>query len=112
VEHLNLKNLVRFSPDGIQRETVFETDRLWSQIVCFDRTQALGPVTDMDSDALFLIVAGEAAVQVDGRRKRLGQWGTVLVPAGAAVTVTNASTEPLVVLVVASPPPVPHAVDG
>ena len=38
---------------------------------------------------------------VDGRRKRLGQWSTVLVPAGSEVSISNASTEPLVLMLVA-----------
>jgi len=54
---------------------------------------------------VFVIIAGEAVFQVDGRRKRLDQWGTVLVPAGAAVTVTNASVEPLVLFLLTAPPP-------
>ena len=102
----NLRDLVHFSPESIRRNTVFETGRLWSELVCFDRNQSVGPVKDLDSDALFTILAGQAVFQVDGRRSRLDQWGTVLVPAGAEVTVKNASIDPLVVFVVVAPPPV------
>jgi hypothetical protein len=42
---------------------------------------------------------------VDRKRKRLKQWGTVLVPAGAELVVTNASYDPAVVLLVTAPPP-------
>lgn len=112
VERRNLTRMVQFSPDGVRRETVFETDRLWSQVMCFDRNQTLGPVTDPDADAMFTIVAGEAVFIVDGDRRRLKQWETVLVPAGAEVSVTNASIEPLVLLLVAAPPPAPRAVSG
>jgi quercetin dioxygenase-like cupin family protein len=108
----NLKQFVHFSPDGVRRETVFETGNLWSEVVCFERNQTLGPVMDPDSDATFTILAGEAVFQVDGKRKRLDQWGTVLVPAGSEVTVSNASVDPLVVLITAAPPPVPKAVSG
>jgi mannose-6-phosphate isomerase-like protein (cupin superfamily) len=109
VEYRNLKRFVHFSPDEVNRETVFETENLWTEVLCLERNQAIGPVTDDESDAMFLIVAGEAAFQVDEQRKRLGQWGIVLVPAGAEVTVTNASVEPLVLLLVAAPPPAPQA---
>ena len=102
----NLRDFVHFSPESIQRNTVFETGRLWSEVVCFDRNQSVGPVKDLDSDALFTILAGQAVFQVDGRRTRLDQWGTVLVPAGAEVTVKNASIDPLVVFVVTAPPAV------
>ena len=104
--------MIHFSPDGVRRETVFETEHLWSQVLCFDRNQTLGPVTDADADAMFTIVAGEAVFVVDGDRRRMKQWETVLVPPGAEVSVSNASTEPLVLLLIASPPPQPGPVSG
>ena len=91
---------------------MFETDRMWCEVLCLDRNQIVGPVVDEDSDAVFTIVAGEALFMVDGKRKRLEQWGAVLVPAGAEVTVTNASAEPLVLWLVAAPPPTQHAASG
>ena len=106
MEYRNIKRFVHFSPDHVNRETVFETDQLWTEVLCLERNQSVGPITDSESDAVFLIVAGEAAFQVDARRKRLDQWGTVLVPAGSEVTVTNASVNPLVVMLVVAPPPV------
>jgi len=112
VENRNLKRFVHFSSDHVNRETVFETDRMWCEVLCLDRNQIVGPVVDEDSDAVFTIVAGEALFMVDGKRKRLEQWGAVLVPAGAEVTVTNASAEPLVLWLMAAPPPTPHAVSG
>jgi mannose-6-phosphate isomerase-like protein (cupin superfamily) len=112
VESRTITRFVHFSPDGVRRETVFETDHLWSQILCFEANQTLGPVMDPQSDAMFTVVAGEAVFLVDGDRKRLKQWGSVLVPASAEVTVTNASVDPLVVLLVAAPPPAPRTVSG
>ena len=54
---------------------------------------------------MFLVVAGEVVIQVDRGRKRVQQWSTVLAPAGGEVTISNASTEPAVILVTAAPPP-------
>jgi len=108
----NLKDSVQFSSNGVRRDVVFETDHLWTQVLCFDRNQHIGPVVDPDSDALFTILAGEAVFVVDRKRKRLQQWEAVLVRAGSQVTVTNASVDPLVVMLVASPPPSAHAVTG
>jgi quercetin dioxygenase-like cupin family protein len=108
----SLKKFVHFDPNAVRRETVFESANLWSEVVCFERSQNLGPVMDPDSDAMFTVLAGAAVFQVEGKRKRLEQWGAVLVPAGSEVTVSNASGDPLVVLVVAAPPPVPRAISG
>jgi mannose-6-phosphate isomerase-like protein (cupin superfamily) len=112
VEHSNLKRFVHFSPDRVRRETMFETDRLWTEVLCFERNQSMGPVRDPDSDALFTVVAGEGVFVVEGSRKRLGQWSTVLVPAGHEVSLSNASVEPLVVMLVAAPPPPRRQVSG
>jgi mannose-6-phosphate isomerase-like protein (cupin superfamily) len=112
VENRNLKRFVHFSPDHVIRETVFETERMWCEVLCLDRNQTVGPITDTDSDAVFTIVAGEAVFAVDGKRRRLEQWGSVLVPAGSEVSVTNASVDPLVLFLVAAPPPPPHPVSG
>jgi mannose-6-phosphate isomerase-like protein (cupin superfamily) len=108
VEHRDLTDLVHFSDDSVRRETVFETPNLWSQVVCLSRAQEFGPVTDEDSDAIFTVLAGEAVFMVEGKRKRLSQWGAVLVPAGAELTIRNASVDPLVLMLTAAPPPVTH----
>ena len=112
VEARDLRDSVRFDEEVVTHETLFDTDRLWSEVACLDRNQTLGPIVDDDSDAIFTIVAGEAVFVVGRDRQRLKQWRTVLVPAGVEVTVTNASTEPLVLMVVAAPPPPARAVTG
>jgi len=112
VLHRDLKEFVEFSPDRVRRATVFETDRVWTEVICLERNQHIGPVRDPDSDGVFTVLAGEAVFLVERKRRRLKQWEAVLVPAGAPVSVTNASIDPLVLLLVAAPPPQPHAVTG
>jgi hypothetical protein len=105
VDAKDLRDLVQFSEEGPRHGTVFESAHLWSEVVCLDRAQELGPISDRDSDALCVLLAGEVAVQIDKGRKRLQQWGTVLVPSGSELTIRNASIEPSVILLVAAPPP-------
>jgi mannose-6-phosphate isomerase-like protein (cupin superfamily) len=105
MEHANLTDYVHFDDAGPARHPVFESGRLWAQTLCLSPKQSYGPVSDPEADALFVVVAGEAAFQVDRARKRLPQWGSVLVPADASVHVANASADPLVILVVTAPPP-------
>lgn len=106
----DLRDLVRFDPEGPHHESLYESDRLWSEVVCLEPNQGIGPIADSDSDALCLCVAGEVAVQVGRGRKRLPQWGSVLVPAGSDLVVKNASDEPAVILLVAAPPPTPRPI--
>ncbi|HEY7755291.1 MAG TPA: hypothetical protein VID69_03590 [Actinomycetota bacterium] len=108
----DLRDLVRFDEDGPRHATVVETERLWSELVCLDRNQRLGPIADRDSDALVLIVTGTVVVQVDRGRKRREQWEAAIVPAGAELSLANATGEPAVVLIVAAPPPARRAISG
>ena len=112
METVKLTDFVHFSDEGVRRETVFETLRLWSQVLCLSGPQAWGPVRDDESDAIFTVLAGEGVFMVEGKRKRLAQWGAVLVGSGEEVTIRNASVDPLVVMMIAAPPPVPREVTG
>jgi hypothetical protein len=110
VDARDLRDLVRFDEDGPHHENLFESDHLWSEVVCLDRNQSIGTIRDADSDALVLVVTGRVVAQVNRGRKRLEQWETALVPAGSELTITNATEDPSVVLLVVAPPPVRRAV--
>lgn len=101
----DLRALVRFDEGEARRETLLESERLWAQVVCLDRAQRLGPISDEASDAVCVVLAGKIAAQVDKGRARMDQWETLLVPAGAQLTLANASEDPSVVLMVAAPSP-------
>ena len=102
---LDIRDLVHFSDDETRRKTLIEGERLWSEIVCLQRTQGLGPIRDDESDGILVVLAGEVATQVGKGRARMKQWEAVEVPAGLELTIRNASEEPAVVLVVVAPPP-------
>lgn len=106
----DLRDLVHFSEEGPRHASLYEADHLWSEIVCIQGAQGVGPISDLDSDAVCVVVAGRVAIQVDRDRKKVGQWHSVLVPAGSSLSVRNASPEPAVLLIVAAPPPTPRAV--
>jgi redox-sensitive bicupin YhaK (pirin superfamily) len=108
VDSKDLRDLVRFDDDGPRHEPLFQSEHLWSEVLCLQGAQGIGPIADRDSDAICTVLAGRVAVQVDRARKRLEQWGSALVPKGSELTITNASEEPSVVLLIAAPPPTPH----
>jgi glyoxylate utilization-related uncharacterized protein len=109
----DVRDLVRFDEHEARHEILYETGRLFSQVICLQQSQSLGPVGDGRADAICLIVAGEVSVQVGTARHRMKQWESVLVPGGQDLTLRNASEEPGVVLLVAAPPPGEHdGVDG
>jgi glyoxylate utilization-related uncharacterized protein len=110
METRDLRDLVHFDESGPRHQGLFESEHLWSEIVCLERNQAVGPIADPDSDAIVLVVTGRVVVQVDRGRKRRDQWEATLVPAGSNLTITNATGEPAVVMLVAAPPPTRRSV--
>ena len=102
---LDIRELVHFSDDEPRRRTLIESERLWSEIVCLQQSQGMGPVRDDESDGILVVLAGEVAAQVGKGRARMKQWEAVDVPAGLELTIRNASEEPAMVLLVVAPPP-------
>ena len=103
----DIRDLIWFADDAARHETLFESEHLWSQIVCLQGSQGIGPMVDPQSDAVMAVLAGEVAAQIGKGRARMSQWESVLVPHGEELTIRNASDEPSVVMLVASPPPAP-----
>jgi glyoxylate utilization-related uncharacterized protein len=105
VKTLDIRDLVHFSDDEPRRRTLLEGERLWSEVVCLQGSQGIGPLRDEDSDGLLVVLAGSVAAQVGKGRARMKQWETLEVPSGLDLTVRNASGEPAVLLLVVAPPP-------
>ena len=103
----DIRDLVHFSDDEPRHETLFESEHLWSEVICLQGAQGLGPMADDASDAVLCVLSGEVATQVGKSRARMKQWESMLVPAGSELTVKNASEDPAVVLMIAAPPPTP-----
>jgi glyoxylate utilization-related uncharacterized protein len=101
----NVTDLVYFDDDAARTEVLYETSQLFSQVVCLQEAQAVGPMSDPRSDGLVVVLAGEVAAQVGKGRARMGQWQSATVPAGDELTLRNASPDPAVVLLVLAPPP-------
>ena len=98
-------DLVHFEDDAARTEVLYETPQLFSQVVCVQGSQGIGPMSDARSDGVVVVLAGEIATQVGKARARMRQWESALVPAGEELTFRNASEEPSVVLLVLAPPP-------
>lgn len=103
----DIRDLVHFSEDEARHGSLFESEHLWSEVICIQGNQGLGPMSDAGSDGMLVVLSGEVSAQVDKDRSRMKQWGAVLVPAGAQLTLRNASADPAVLLLVAAPPPAP-----
>jgi glyoxylate utilization-related uncharacterized protein len=98
-------DLIYFDEDAARTEVLHETEHLFSQVICLQEAQGIGPMRDAASEGLVVVLSGEVAAQVGRDRARMRQWASVTVPAGDELTLRNASAEPSVVLLVLAPPP-------
>jgi glyoxylate utilization-related uncharacterized protein len=98
-------DLVHFDEEQARAETLHESERLFSQVVCVQGAQGLGPISDANAEGLVVVLAGEVATQIGKARTRMKQWESVVVPPGEELTLRNASADPSVVLLVLAPPP-------
>jgi len=105
VKSRNITDLLSFDEDSPRRATLAEAEHLWSEVLCLQGAQEIGPIADAEADALFVVLAGEVMLMVGKSRDRLKQWESVVAPAGTEIYVKNAGPEPAVVLVVTAPPP-------
>lgn len=105
METKTVTDLMRFDADAPTRHPLLQSRRLWSEIICLERGQSLGPFGDSKADGFFLVLAGSAVLFAGKRRTRLRQWESSLVPAATEITLRNAGEDPVVVLAVTAPPP-------
>jgi glyoxylate utilization-related uncharacterized protein len=101
----NVTDLVYFDDETARTEVLSETDQLFSQVICLQEAQGIGPVSDAASDGLLVVLSGEVSAQIGRDRARMKQWASATIPAGDELTLRNASPEPSVVLLVLAPPP-------
>ena len=101
----DLTDLVHFTDDGARTELLAETERLWSQVVCLQGNQGVGPMTDAGGrrPRRRALRRGRGA---GGQGPRAdAQWHTRSCPPARSSSLRNASDEPAVVLLVLAPPP-------
>lgn len=101
----NITDLIHFNEDAARMEVLHETEQLWSQVICLQGAQSVGPLTDDRAEGIVMILAGEVAAQIGKGRARMKQWESATVAPGESLTLKNASPDPAVVLLVLSPPP-------
>jgi glyoxylate utilization-related uncharacterized protein len=101
----NVTDLIYFDEEAARTEVLHETEQLFSQVICLQEAQGVGPMQDATSEGLLVVLSGEVAAQIGRDRARMKQWASAIVSAGDELTIRNASSEPSVVLLVLAPPP-------
>ena len=96
---------IRFAEEKMQKIGLFETDRLFFDLYCLKPGQTQKVHTHADSDKVYYVLGGRAAVRVGEEQRELMSGQAVLAPSGEEHGVGNAGEEPLTLLVFMAPRP-------
>ena len=96
---------VRFDPARPPKADLWRGARLFAGLDCLLPGQSRAPHVHEGADKLYLVLEGEGAFEVAGRRFTAGAGALVPAAAGEPHGVANPGSGPLVVLTVMAPPP-------
>ena len=95
----------RFSPEKMQKVSLFETDRMFTDVYCLEPGQAQRAHAHANADKVYVVIEGIARVLVGADEGDVEAGSAVLAPAGVEHGVRNSSLERVVLLVFMAPNP-------
>ena len=100
-----LSDARQFSPEKMKKNGLFETERLFCDLYCFEPGQSQSPHTHEGSDKIYFVVQGKGRFQIGGEERELGEQEIAIAPSGRRHGVTNPGPDKLVLLVFMAPKP-------
>jgi len=99
MEIADVSELRTFDDDSFAKNSLFETERLFVDVYCFEPGQSQSEHVHDDADKIYQVLDGEATVLVDGQSHVLGEGEAIIAHAGESHGLRNESDERLRVLV-------------
>jgi quercetin dioxygenase-like cupin family protein len=94
-----------FSTEKMNKVNLFETDRMFCDLYCFEPGQQQRVHAHDGSDKVYYVLEGCGTFHIGGESEKLCTHSTVMAPAGVEHGVTNTSNDRLVLLVYMAPKP-------
>jgi mannose-6-phosphate isomerase-like protein (cupin superfamily) len=94
-----------FSADKMKKVNLFDTERMFCDVYCFEPGQTQTAHAHQGSDKVYYVIQGRAAISVGTETREVGPGTAVLAPAGAEHGVRNPGPGRLTVLVFMAPKP-------
>lgn len=101
----SISGAMQFSSEKMKKNGVFETDRMFCDVYCFEPGQSQAPHTHEGSDKIYFVVKGRGLFQIGDQEKDLGEQEIAIAPSGQRHGVNNRGPERLVLLVFMAPKP-------
>lgn len=100
---VNWADFGQFSPDKMKKNNVFQTDRLFCDVYCFEPGQEQKGHVHGDQDKIYLVLEGQGTFHVGTEQRVLGPGQGTMAPAGEPHGVVNHTNGRLKVLVFVAP---------
>ena len=94
-----------FNPQKMNKVNLFETDRMFCDLYCFEPGQTQKVHAHVGSDKVYFVLEGCGTIQIGGESEELEAGSTVMAASGVEHGVTNTSSDRLVMLVYMAPKP-------
>jgi len=95
----------QFASEKMKKNNLFQTERLFCDIYCFEPGQEQKSHVHGHQDKVYIVLEGQGTFQVDAEQQVLQAGQGILAPAGEEHGVKNHSTQRLKVLVFVAPNP-------
>jgi len=102
---IRVKEHAKFSPDKMAKIALATTERAQLDLYCVAPGQSQTPHRHDDQDKLYYVLEGGGRFTLGDREERLVGGEALVARAGVEHGLVNDSAEPLLVLVVVTPPP-------
>jgi len=102
---MNLADCQRFSSEKMKKNNLFQTERFFCDVYCFEPGQEQQGHVHSEQDKVYLVLEGQGTFQVGVEKQVLGAGQATLAAAGEEHGVKNHTGERLRVLVFVSPNP-------
>lgn len=100
-----LSEAMSFGADKMKKNGVFETERFFCDVYCFEPGQAQAPHTHAGSDKVYYVISGKGSFEIGAEKKELAEGEIAIAPSGEKHGVVNNSQNRLVLLVYMAPKP-------
>ena len=102
---IQVSDSVAFSPEKLKKVSLFDTERFFCDVYCFQPGQSQKVHSHDGSDKIYYVLEGRGRVTVGSEERELGAGEITLAPSGEDHGVVNHSDEKLVMLVFMAPKP-------
>jgi mannose-6-phosphate isomerase-like protein (cupin superfamily) len=105
VEVRSLAGSARYSPEKMQKASLFESPRMFCDVYGLEAGQAQKAHVHEGSDKIYVVLEGEGRFRVGAEERCIGAGNAVYVPPGAEHGVANDGPGRLALLVFMAPRP-------